>query len=70
MNTGLKNCSSERRAVFEIVIEVLPVLRMTEPKKISEVIETSVALLLSAIVALLVFLLGWVVLMASGFCRA
>ncbi len=52
-----------------MLFEVLPVLRMTEPKKISELIETSAAFLLSALVALVVFLLGWLVLSASGVFR-
>jgi len=42
---------------------------MTEQKKTPELIETSIAFILSALVAIVVFLLGWLILQASGFFR-
>lgn len=43
---------------------------MIEPKKIPAMTETSLAYALSAVAALLAFLLGWLICTVAGFCRA
>jgi hypothetical protein len=43
---------------------------MTEPKKNLELSETSLAYVLSALTALLSFLLGWLICALAGLCRA
>lgn len=45
-------------------------LPMIDPKKVPELIETSLICMLSAVVAVLGFMLVWAVCMLAGFGRA